>query len=90
MNDILLTLEQEKGFMWLNQGGINIGQMGDLGLTPEQLRGINGLLSTIYSLNDPEIYDDNDLKHYRDWELSYIEILKNRMKEEERMINHLK
>lgn len=83
--------DQEWHSLNLSQGGMNIGGCGvKTPFTEEQLNAINGLLSTIYDLNDPDFQSEDDIKHYQQWASKYIEVLKSRIEVEEKMINHLK
>lgn len=74
----------------LSQGGMDIGGCGITSpLTESQLKAMNGILSTLYGLNDPDFMDDNDVKHYQQWASKYVEVLKSRIEVEEEMIKFL-
>ena len=75
----------------LNQGGVNIGGCGiTTPLTENQLNAMNGLLSTLYGLNDPDFESEDDIKYWKQWASKYTEVLKSRIEVEKEMINHLK
>lgn len=97
-----LELKQEKsdfkelGFKeeWytlnLNQGGVNIGGCGiTTPLTENQLNAMNGLLSTLYGLNDPDFESEDDIKYWKQWASKYTEILKSRIEVENEMVKFL-